>query len=82
MYHNTVTLSRGLLPLFYLMHELIRSIVRHKMALELAISTGLIAKRINVGAYFVVEREKKYGSPLYYGLPYFMVRVTGFEPAA
>ena len=40
------------------MHELIRSIVRHKMALELAISTGLIAKRINVGAYFVVEREK------------------------
>jgi len=40
------------------MHELIRSIVRHKMALELAISTGLIAKGINVGAYFVVEREK------------------------
>ena len=40
------------------MHELIRSIVRHKMALKLAISTGLIAKRINVGAYFVVEREK------------------------
>lgn len=58
MYHNAVTLSRGLLPSFYLMHELIRSIVRHKMALELAISTGLIAKRINVGAYFVVEREK------------------------
>ena len=58
MYHNIVTLSRGLLPLFYLMHESIWSIVRHKMALELAISTGLIAKRINVGAYFVVEREK------------------------
>ena len=63
------------------MHELIRSIVRHKMALELGISTGLIAKRIDVGSYFVVEREK-YGSPLYHGLPYFVVRVTGFEPAA
>ena len=39
-------------------YELLHSVVRHKTVLELATGTGLIAKRINVGAYFVVEREK------------------------